>query len=125
MRRWIQHTVVSLALFLSLAGVAGLLPPAQADKAPAGKYPIVEKLTHKGYTETIPGTKVTFDMVPIPGRHLPARQPNPEKGRSADEGPQHPVQLKGFWMGKCEVTWDEFDSCWRRPNRHQGGRLTP
>src|SRR5581483_584761 len=32
-----------------------------------------------------------------------------EKGRSADEGPQHWVKVRPFWMGKTEVTWDEWD----------------
>jgi formylglycine-generating enzyme required for sulfatase activity len=35
--------------------------------------------------------------------------PPSEKGRGADEGPQHPVTIRPFWMGKTEVTWDEFD----------------
>ncbi len=35
--------------------------------------------------------------------------PASEKGRSADEGPQHPVTIKPFWMSKYEVRWDEYD----------------
>ena len=38
--------------------------------------------------------------------------PPTEAGRNADEGPQHPVTLKPFWMGAKEVTWDEFDQFW-------------
>jgi len=33
--------------------------------------------------------------------------PAKEKSREADEG-QHDVTLDSFWMGVCEVTWDEF-----------------
>jgi formylglycine-generating enzyme required for sulfatase activity len=113
MRQRIQCAFGLLSVFGALAWLALLAPPAAAVKEPAGKYPIVEKMTHKGYTETIPGTKVTFDMVPIPGGTYLMGSPTTEKGRSADEGPQHPVQLKGFWMGKCVVTWDEFDTWWR------------
>ena len=26
-----------------------------------------------------------------------------------DEGPQHKVKISPFWMGRCEVTWNEFE----------------
>ena len=35
--------------------------------------------------------------------------PVKEKGHEEDEG-QHEVTLDSFWMGVCEVTWDEFYS---------------
>lgn len=63
----------------------------------------------KPYTETIPGSEITFDMVPIPGGKFMMGSPDGEAGRGADEGPQHEVQIAPFWMGKCEVTWDEYD----------------
>lgn len=74
--------------------------------------PTLDPKLHKNYTETIPGTKeqkVIFDMVAIPGGTFFMGSPKHEKGRKADEGPQHPVRIRPFWMGKCEVTWDEFD----------------
>jgi formylglycine-generating enzyme required for sulfatase activity len=61
------------------------------------------------YTETIPGTKVSFDMVGVPGGRFAMGSPDSEKGRSPDEGPQHEVELHAFWIGKTEVTWDEYD----------------
>ncbi len=36
--------------------------------------------------------------------------PETEEGRLADEGPQHEVQVGPFWMGKFEVTWDQYDT---------------
>ena len=33
----------------------------------------------------------------------------PEADRSEDEGPVHRVKIEPFWMGKHEVTWDEYD----------------
>jgi formylglycine-generating enzyme required for sulfatase activity len=60
------------------------------------------------YTETIAGTKVTFDMVPIPGGSFQMGSPAKEKGRKKDEGPQHPVTVRPFFMGKHEVTWDAY-----------------
>ncbi len=62
----------------------------------------------KPYTGTITGSDVTFDMVPIPGGKFKMGSPENEKGRKADEGPQKEVSVEPFWMGKCEVTWNEF-----------------
>ncbi|MEW5977506.1 MAG: SUMF1/EgtB/PvdO family nonheme iron enzyme [Acidobacteriota bacterium] len=61
------------------------------------------------YTETIPGTNVSFEMIPIPGGTFMMGSPASEAKRSDDEGPQHPVQVLPFWMAKTEVTWDEYD----------------
>jgi formylglycine-generating enzyme required for sulfatase activity len=63
----------------------------------------------KPYRETIPGTKVVFEMVPIPGGTFMMGSPKEEKGRNDDEGPQHQVEVRAFWMGKYEVTWDEYE----------------
>jgi formylglycine-generating enzyme required for sulfatase activity len=61
------------------------------------------------YTETIPGTTVTFDMVPVPGGTFTMGSPATEPLRGDDEGPQVKVQIAPFWMGKLEVTWSEYD----------------
>ncbi|MPZ20614.1 MAG: SUMF1/EgtB/PvdO family nonheme iron enzyme [Luteitalea sp.] len=61
------------------------------------------------YTETIPDTNVSFDMVPVPGGRFTIGSPANEPGRGEDEGPQAEVRIEPFWMGKHEVTWDEFD----------------
>ena len=63
----------------------------------------------KPYTETIPGTDLKFDMVPIPGGTFTMGSPAGEAKRGDDEGPQHEVEIAPFWMGKYEVTWDEYD----------------
>jgi formylglycine-generating enzyme required for sulfatase activity len=52
-------------------------------------------------------------MVPIPGGVFLMGSLAGEKSRKDDEGPQHPVQVKPFWMGKCEVTWEEYDLYWK------------
>ncbi|MEI6231995.1 MAG: SUMF1/EgtB/PvdO family nonheme iron enzyme [Planctomycetota bacterium] len=63
----------------------------------------------KPYTEVIPGSEVKFEMLPIPGGKFMMGSAETEKGRGKDEGPQHEVEIKPMWVGKCEVTWDEFD----------------
>jgi formylglycine-generating enzyme required for sulfatase activity len=63
----------------------------------------------KAYTNTIPGTRVRFAMVPIPGGEFVMGSPETEPGRKPDEGPQHKVKIPPFWMGQREVTWNEYE----------------
>jgi len=61
------------------------------------------------YKETIPGPDVEFEMVVIPGGEFMMGSPEAEAGHKPDEGAQHRVYVDPFWMGKCEVTWNEFE----------------
>ena len=63
----------------------------------------------KPYTQKIAHTEVAFDMVPIPGGEFLLGSPATEAGHAEDEGPQHKVKVDPFWMGKHEVTWEEFE----------------
>ncbi|MGO9913626.1 MAG: formylglycine-generating enzyme family protein [Isosphaeraceae bacterium] len=63
----------------------------------------------KPYVETIPGTEVKFEMLPIPGGSFEMGSPDSEAHHAADEAPRHPVQIAPFWMAKCEATWEEYD----------------
>jgi formylglycine-generating enzyme required for sulfatase activity len=63
----------------------------------------------KPYIESITGTDLKFEMVPIPGGTFEMGSPAGEQDRAADEGPQHPVTIAPFWMGAKEVTWDEYE----------------
>jgi formylglycine-generating enzyme required for sulfatase activity len=63
----------------------------------------------KLYTNTIPGTRVTYVMVPIPGGEFIMGSPESEPDRNVDEGPQHKVKISPFWMGQFEVTWNEYE----------------
>ena len=63
----------------------------------------------KVFTNTIPGTDVSYALVPIPAGEFQMGSPATEKGRHANEGPLHPVKISPFWMGQCEVTWNEFE----------------
>jgi formylglycine-generating enzyme required for sulfatase activity len=60
------------------------------------------------YTNVIPGTRVTYSMVPIAAGNFMMGSPDSEPGRQRDEGPLHRVSLDAFWMRTCEVTWDEY-----------------
>jgi formylglycine-generating enzyme required for sulfatase activity len=75
-------------------------PPAYSVDGPAEMKPFSEK---------IPGSEISFEMVPIPSGTYRMGSPESEPQRSKDEGPAHEVKIRPFWMGKCEVTWNEFD----------------
>ncbi|MHB1424452.1 MAG: formylglycine-generating enzyme family protein [Gemmataceae bacterium] len=108
MRRLIHFSVFSSACML----MAVMWRDGDAPEA-ASAHAETPANTHKSYTDTIPGTKVSFDMVAIRGGEFVMGSPAGEKDRKDDEGPQHPVLIRPFWMGKCEVSWDEFDMYWR------------
>jgi len=71
---------------LLVATTLGFSSPAVAEEKPASP---------KAYTETIPETTVSFNMVAIPAGEITI------KGKS--------VKIKPLWVGKTEITWDEYD----------------
>jgi formylglycine-generating enzyme len=62
----------------------------------------------ENYTEKIPGTGISFDMMAVPGGIFKMGSPKKEPFRHKDEGPVHPVKVSDFWMGKIEVSWEEY-----------------
>ncbi len=106
-------------LELILLVLAQLTAPAQKPlypDMPSGKPPPVEvrdgvaasAAEMKPYTELIVGTKAQFEMQPIPAGRFRMGSPSTETKRKASEGPAHEVELNAFWIGRCEVTWDEY-----------------
>lgn len=113
MRRALQHSAAWCFPLLAVGAFAATFPagPSSADLRAEAKEAAP---AHKAYAETIPGSKVKFDMVPVPGGTFTMGSPDGEAGRFVDEGPQHPVAIRPFWMGKTEVTWDEYDLFWKK-----------
>ncbi len=62
----------------------------------------------ESFTEMIPGTNVSFEMVAVPGGTFNMGSPEDEPLRNPDEGPVREVSLSKFWIAKTEVTWDEY-----------------
>ncbi len=77
----------------------------------------------KPYTNAIPGSRVTYAMVPIRGGEFVMGSPHNEKGRKPDEGPQHRVKISPFWMEKCEVSWNEYE-LFMYPDEEKRARAT-
>ena len=61
------------------------------------------------YRESIAGTEISFEMLPIRGGEFLMGSPEDEAGRNKDEGPQRRVRIAPFWMSRCEVRWQEYD----------------
>src|SRR5262245_24052890 len=97
-----------------VAGAAALaaLPPSPAG-APA---------EFKPYSETVPGTALSFEMIPIPAGTFLMGSPPGEKDRGDNEGPQHPVTVGAFWMAKLETTWNLYDLYWKDEKITEGDK---
>lgn len=86
------------------------LTPAQAPDSSAGTA--TKDGRPAAYRQDIPGTAVAFDMVGIPGGTFQMGAPVGERWRKDDEGPLRKVEIAPFWMGRCEVTWQEYEQWW-------------
>jgi len=62
----------------------------------------------ENFTEKVPGTTLSFELVAIPEGTFDMGSPEKEELRKPDEGPVRKVHLSRFWMGKAEVSWDEY-----------------
>jgi formylglycine-generating enzyme required for sulfatase activity len=77
------------ALVLAIAGCASRVAP-RADDAPPSRALILAP-----YTDSIPGTLVTWEMVPVPGGPVTL-------GDST-------LVVESFWIGRTELLWDAYD----------------
>jgi formylglycine-generating enzyme required for sulfatase activity len=60
------------------------------------------------YDQSIPGSTVHFNMVPVQAGSFMMGSAAAEAGRKPSEGPAKKISLDAFWMGAKEVTYDEF-----------------
>lgn len=81
---------VNSLLVLFLAGLIELPGTASAQSSDVPDVP---------YTETIPGTTIEFEMIPVPAGSVTVETP---------DGPQE-VEVDPFWIGKTEIPWDAYD----------------
>ena len=103
-----------LAACPALAAEAG--PGWSATEPADGRFVKTDQGFMIPYTATIPGTKATFEMVPVPGGTFLLGSPDTEADRQEEEGPPLKVTVEPFWMGKYEVTWSEFKEFMRLYN---------
>ena len=60
------------------------------------------------YTETIPATPISLNMVAIPGGTFKMGSTKKEAFHRPDEAPVHNVTVSPFFMAEVETTWDQF-----------------
>ena len=101
--RW-SALVAQVAIGMLLARATSAAPPITPKEAEAKTAAQL-----KTYSQKIPGTATRFEMVPIPAGEFVMGSPATEADRKPDEGPQLKVRIEPFWMGKHEVSWDEYD----------------
>ena len=101
-----RFVMVAVCVFSAQAALAADAPKSPAEVKDAAATTPAEM---KPYTDVIANGDVSFDLVPVPGGKFLMGSPDGEASRKDDEGPQHEVEIEPFWMGKCEVTWDEYE----------------
>ena len=62
----------------------------------------------KSFIQKLPGTTISFTMQPIPGGSFVMGSLVNDKLAKANEQPAKKINIAPFWMGKYEVTHDEF-----------------
>jgi len=65
------------------------------------------------YTEYIPGTNISFEMVAIPADTFNIGNPPDAPFTDEDETPQRQVALSPYWIGKIEVSWREYEAFYK------------
>jgi len=94
------------------AEAEGPFPDMPAGRPPTAENPDAsarDEGSMKPYTEAVAGMKRSFELVPLPGGTFTMGSSEEEADRGDDEGPQREVTLSPFWIGKHEVTWDEYE----------------
>lgn len=89
-----------------MTGIPGLNIGA-ADNRPVFET-ATEVTSFADYTEQIPGTPVSFNMVAIPGGTFRMGSTPKEPFHKADEAPVRNVTLSPFFMAEVEVTWEQY-----------------
>ena len=61
------------------------------------------------YRQEIETSNLNFEMLPIKGGKFLMGSPPDDSNRGENELLSHEVEVTDFWMGKYEVTWDEYE----------------
>lgn len=77
---------------------------------------------HQNYRGQV-SAEVGFDMIAIPGGEFLMGSPDSEPGHQPNEAPRRKVKIDPFWMGKCEVTWNEYE-LFQFPGMEKGNNIS-
>ena len=71
------------------------------------------------------GSSITLEMIWISDGEFMIGSPDSEVGRKDNEGPQTQVKVNGFWMGKYEVTQEQYQQITGVNRSHFKGPKNP
>ena len=102
--------LISVCFFQSLEAAEALKaePGISKEKPVTGPSVKVSKGYMVPYSVTIPGTDISFRMLPVPGGKFKIGSPASEPDRGDDEGPQLEVTVDPMWVAEKEVSWAEY-----------------
>lgn len=90
-----------------MVGIPGMTGSAAVDTSKFYKE-ATPVTTFANYTEQIPGTAVSFNMIAIKGGKFSMGSPEKEPFHKPDESPVHEVTVSPFFMAEVETTWDQY-----------------
>jgi len=62
------------------------------------------------YEQEVKNETFLFEMVAVSGGEFSMGAKTDDATRKKDEKPSHKVEVDDFWMGKYEVTWEQYDA---------------
>ena len=112
LRRWIEEGAewpedITLKAKKKSFTLLGMLPKELYQKL--GFKPGAVNGDFKGYTQEIPTSDASFDLLPIKGGTFTMGSPKNDPNRGKEEQLAHKVKVNDFWMAKHELTWDEYE----------------
>ncbi|MBD0832947.1 formylglycine-generating enzyme family protein [Aestuariibaculum sediminum] len=60
----------------------------------------------QSYSQSVPGTEIAIELVAVSGGTFNMGNAN----GNLDEQPVHKVSVNDLWMGKYEITWEQYDA---------------
>lgn len=90
-----------------MVGIPGMSGSAAVDTSKFFKE-ATPVTTFSNFTEQIPGTAVSFNMIAIKGGKFNMGSPAKEPFHKPDESPLHEVAVSPFFMAEVETTWDQY-----------------
>ncbi|MEC3905665.1 SUMF1/EgtB/PvdO family nonheme iron enzyme [Tamlana sp. 2201CG12-4] len=63
----------------------------------------------ENYTQTVKDLSLSFKMMAVNGGSFSMGAPESSE-RHANEKPSHEVEVDDFWIGKHEITWEQYDA---------------
>ncbi len=64
----------------------------------------------ENYLQEVDGETFTIEMIAVEGGIFYMGVENNNKIRKSDEKPAHELEIDAFWVGKYEITWEQYDA---------------